>query len=144
MFYFFLGARELFDSPELERFAHAINIVQRRYPSMTIGQLSSLLRVGMTPAEEGQNVSVSDIAEQSGGQKYPTLARQLDLLGAGTEKNPGMGLIEKGVAPSDKRTRWVAISQRGKDLLYELDLILSPEIVKSIGQRKSTKDGKRK
>ncbi len=141
MFYFFLGAREPFDSPELERFAHAINIVQRRYPALTIGQLSSLLRVGMTPVEKGQNVSVSDIVEHSGGQKYPTIARQLDLLGEGTQKNPGMGLIEKGVAPSDKRTRWVAISERGKDLLYELDLILSPEIVKTIGQRKASEGG---
>lgn len=137
MFFFFLGAREPLDSPELERFAHAIEVIQHRYPALTIGQLSTLLRVGMTPSAEGEHISVSDIVERSRDQKYPTVARQLDQLGDGTEKLPGLQLIEKGVDPVDRRNRWVAISERGKTLLYELDLILAPDIVKTVGQPKS-------
>jgi DNA-binding MarR family transcriptional regulator len=139
MFFLFLGAREPFESPELERFAHALDIVQRRCPNLTIGQLSTLLRVGMVPAAEGQFVSVSDIVEHSPGQKYPTIARQLDQLGNGTAKSPGLGLIEKDVDPEDRRNRWVGISERGKLLLYELDLILAPDIVTTIGQPRPEK-----
>lgn len=143
MFFFFLGAREPFDSPELERFAHALDIVQRRYPAMTIGQLSTLLRVGLAPEGEGQYVSVSDIVAHSPGQKYPTIARQIDQLGDGTEKNPGLRLLEKESDPEDRRGRSVAISEQGKNLLYELDLILAPDIVKTIGQPKPVKGGER-
>jgi len=134
MFFFLLGARELHDSPDLENFAHALEIVQLRYPTLTIGQLSTLLRVGMTPQKPGQNVSVSDIVQRSKGQKYPTIARQLELLGEGTARSPGLGLIEKEPDPNDRRNRWVAISEKGKNLLYEIDLILAPHIVQSIGK----------
>lgn len=139
MFFFFLGAREPFESPGLERFAHALDIVQRRYPAMTMGQLSTLLRVGLAPEGEGQYVSVSDVVAHSPGQKYPTIARQIDQLGDGTDKNPGFGLLEKQSDPEDRRSRYVAISEQGKNLLYELDLILSPDIVKTIGKPKQSK-----
>jgi len=132
VFFFLLGAREPHDSPELENFAHALHIVQLRYPTMTIGQLSTLLRVGMTPKQEGENVSVSDIVAAAPGQKYPTLARQLELLGEGTSRHPGLQLIEKQTDPDDRRNRWVAISEKGKNLLYEIDLILAPEVAQSI------------
>lgn len=135
MFFFLLGAREPHDSPALENFAHALHIVQLRYPTLTIGQLSTLLRVGMTPKGQGQNVSVSDIAAK--GQKYPTVARQLELLGEGTARIPGLGLIDKEPDPQDRRNRWVAISEKGKNLLYEIDLILSPHIVQSIGKART-------
>jgi DNA-binding MarR family transcriptional regulator len=128
MFFFFLGAREPYDSPALERFAHALKIVQLRYPSMTLGQLSTLMNVGMAPHGAGQSVSVSEIVAKSNGQKYPTVARQLDLLADGTDKAPGMKLIEKAVDPEDRRNRYVAVSEQGRNLLYELDLILAPEI----------------
>lgn len=144
MFFFFLGAREPFESPELERLAHALDIVQRRCPALTIGQLSTLLTVGLVPEEQGQFISVSDITDRSPGKKYPTIARQLDLLGEGTAKSPGLKLIEKTVDPEDRRNRFVAISEGGKNLLYELDLILAPDIVKSIGQPKPTEAGERK
>lgn len=144
MFFFFLGAREPFDSPELERFSHALDIVQRRYPALTIGQLSTLLRIGMTPAEPGQCVSVSDVVARSPGQKYPTVARQIDQLGEGSEKSLGLKLVEKDVDPEDRRNRYVAISEQGKNLLYELDLILAPDIVKTIGQPKPAQMGKPK
>jgi DNA-binding MarR family transcriptional regulator len=141
MFFFFLGAREPFDSPELERLAHALHIVQLRCPNLTIGQLSTLLRVGMTPVQQGQNVSVSDIVAGSPGQKYPTIARQLEQLGEGTASNPGLRLIDKEPDPDDRRNRWVAISEKGKMLLYELDLILAPDIVSTIGQPRPEKAG---
>jgi DNA-binding MarR family transcriptional regulator len=134
MFFLFLGARELFDSPELERLAHALHIVQLRYPTLTLGQLSTLLRVGMAPQTQGQHVSVSDIVARSPGQKYPTIARQIELMGDGTTRHPGLELLEKEEDPNDRRTRWVAISEKGKMLLYELDLILAPDIVSSIGK----------
>lgn len=127
MFFLFLGAREPFDSPELEHFSHALDIVQRRYPALTIGQLSTLLRIGMTPAGLGQSVSVSDVVARSPRQKYPTIARQIDQLGEGTEKSMGLKLVEKDVDPEDRRNRYIAISAQGKQLLYELDLILTPD-----------------
>ncbi|MBJ7578424.1 winged helix-turn-helix transcriptional regulator [Devosia sp. MC532] len=129
MFFFFLGAREPHESQELERFSAALDIVQTRYPNMTLGQLSTLLRVGMTPQNAGENTSVSDIVAKTNGQKYPTVARQLDLLGEGTGQVPGMGLIEKETDPNDRRNRWVGISEKGKTLIYELDLILAPQIL---------------
>lgn len=141
MFFLFLGAREVFESPELERFAHALHIVQLRYPGISIGQLSTLLRVGLAPAEQGQYVSVSDIVEQSPGQKYPTIARQLDQLGDGTEKAGGLGLVEKDIDPNDARNRHVAISEKGKNLLYELDLVLAPHIVNDFVKFKSSERG---
>lgn len=134
MFFLFLGAREPLDSPQLERFAHALHIVQRRYPTLTLGQLSTLLRVGMTPTKEGQSVSVSDIVARSPGQRYPTVARQLEQLGEGTSRNPGLHLIDKEPDPDDRRNRWVGISEKGKQLLYELDLVLAPHIVGTVGQ----------
>lgn len=130
MFFFFFGAREPFESPQLESFAHALDLVQRRYPEMTIGQLSSLLRVGLAPAQVGEHVSVSDIVAHSPNQGYPTVARQLDQLGDGTHKGPGMGLIDKRPDPADRRNRHVAISRKGKFLLQELNMALAPEIGK--------------
>lgn len=132
MFFFFLGAREPFESPHLESFAHALDLVQRRYPEMTIGQLSSFLRVGLAPDDVGQHVSVSDIVDRSPSQGYPTVARQLDQLGDGTTKGPGMGLIDKRPDPADRRNRHVAISRKGKALLQELDMVLAPEIGKGV------------
>lgn len=129
MFFFFLGAREAFESPELERFARALEIAQLRCPGMTLGMLSTLLRVGMTPTREGEHVSVSDIVTNSPGQKYPTVARQIDLLGEGNGKSPGPGLIEKRPDPDNRRIRYVAISERGKLLLHELDFILAPKLL---------------
>ncbi len=144
MFFFFLGAREPFESPELERLAHTLDIIQHRYPLMTIGQLATLLRVGLVPQKEGQYVSVTDIVAHSPGQKYPTVARQIDQLGEGTEKNPGLRLLEKESDPEDRRGRYVAISEQGKNLLYELDLILAPDIVKTIDKPKPAKASEQK
>ena len=45
MFFFFSGAREAFDSPELERLAKALETAQTRYPNMTMGMLGTLLRL---------------------------------------------------------------------------------------------------
>ena len=132
MFFLFLGAREVFESPELERFAQALETLQRRYPAITLGQLTTLLKVGLAPQREGENVSVSDIVDRSHGQAYPTIARQIDLLGSGAGSNPGLQLIDKAVDPTDRRGRYVAISERGKMLLQELDLILAPEIIERI------------
>lgn len=129
MFFFFLGAREAIESPELERFARALETAQLRYPGMTMAMLSTLLRIGMTPSQEGDVVSVSDIVTRSPGQKYPTIARQLDLLGAGHSKTTGLGLVEKQADVEDRRIRHVAISEQGKQLLYELDLILAPTLL---------------
>ncbi|HVY15703.1 MAG TPA: hypothetical protein VHB27_10755 [Rhodopila sp.] len=121
MFFFFLNAREPFDSPELERFGQALETAQIRYPNMTVSMLSTLLRVGLAPAERGSRVSVSDIVEGSPNQKYPTIARQIDLLG-----ETGLGLIDKQSDAEDRRIRYVAVSRKGKLLLQELDLILAP------------------
>jgi len=132
MFFLFLGAREVFESPELERFAHVLQTIQRRYPAITLGQLATLLKVGLTPQLEGEYVSVSDIVARSHGQAYPTIARQIDLLGSGAGNSPGLQLIDKAVDPNDRRGRYVAISERGKMLLQELDLILAPDIIESI------------
>jgi len=125
MFFFFLGAQEAFDSPGLDRLAKALDHAQLRYPSLTISMLSMLLRIGMMPKKPGEYISVSDIVAGHPGQKYPTVARQIDLL-AGNDKSPGLGLIEKSVDPKDRRGRFVAISEGGKLLLSELDLILAP------------------
>ena len=135
MFFFFLGAREAFDSPELERFANALETTQIRYPGMTMPMLATLLRIGMSPVREGDVVSVSDIVARSPGQKYPTIARQLDLLGEGNEKASGLGLVEKQPDLKDRRIRYVAISERGKQLLYELDLILAPALLDDLRPR---------
>lgn len=140
MFFFYFGAREPFDSPALEKFAQALETVQRRYSTLTLGQLSTLMRVGMTPSQVGQHVSVSDIVARSPGQKYPSIARQLDLLGEGAGDSPGLNLIEKTIDPNDRRGRYVAISTKGKDLLYELDFILDPEFARSIGRQEPRDD----
>ena len=129
MFFFFLGAREAFDSPELERFARALDTAQTRYPGMTVAMLTALLRIGMMPSREGDVVSISDIVARSPGHKYPTVARQIDLLGDGNDRSPGLGLIEKQTDERDRRIRYVAISERGRQLLYELDLVLAPSLL---------------
>jgi DNA-binding MarR family transcriptional regulator len=134
MFFLSFGAREAFDSPQLERFAQALETAQVRYPNLTLGMLSTLFRIGMIPSRPGQLVSISDLVIRSPGQKYPTIARQLDLLGEGHGKTPGLGLIEKQVDADDRRVRYVAISERGKLLLYELDLILAPNLLERIGR----------
>lgn len=135
MFFFLLGAREAFDSPELERFANALETAQLRCPGMTMAMLATLLRIGMSPVREGDVVSVSDIVARSPGQKYPTIARQLDLLGTGHGKTSGLGLVEKQADLKDRRVRYVAISKRGKQLLYELDLILAPALLDDLRPR---------
>lgn len=136
MFFLFLGASEAFDSPELERFAAALEIAQTRYPAMTLSMLTTLLRVGMTPEQAGDYVSVSDIVTHTPVQKYPTIARQIDLLSAGHGKTVGLGLVDKQAGAADGRQRSVAISARGKMLLHELDGILSPDGSGEAGQHK--------
>jgi DNA-binding MarR family transcriptional regulator len=88
---------------------------------MTLSMPSTLLRIGLTPSAKGDTVSVSDVVAQSSNQKYPTIARQIDLLG-----EAGLGLVEKQSDETDRRVRYVAISARGKLLLQELDFILAP------------------
>lgn len=129
MFFFFLGALEEFDSPSLERFAQALETAQNRYPGMTLAMMTTLLAVAQAPAKPGHRVSVSDIVERSTKLKYPTIARQLELLGDGNTDRPGLGLIDKQTDPADRRLRYVALSARGKALLYELDLILTPNLL---------------
>ena len=126
MFFLFLGARESYESPELENFAHALQVVQLRYPEITIGQLLTFLTVGLAPTRVGEDVSVSDIVARSPGQGYPTVSRQIDQLGEGSSSRPGLGLINKAIDPADRRNRHVAISEQGKFLLQELDMILAP------------------
>ncbi|UYQ73494.1 hypothetical protein OF122_06995 [Pelagibacterium flavum] len=133
MFFFFLGAREPLDSPELERFGRALEVIQTRYPTMTLGMLSTLFAIGMAPKHEGALISMSDLVEHLSEQKYSTVARQLELLGEGNDQKAGMGLIEKRVDPNDRRTRYVALSDGGRHLLYELDAILAPDLLSGSG-----------
>jgi hypothetical protein len=122
MFFFFIGARQPFDSPELERLHRAIDTIRSRYPSMTLPMLSTLLRIGLVPDDKGQHMSISDIVERFPDQKFPAVARQIDLLG----EVAGLGLVEKQGDPENRRLKSVGISAKGKLLLEELDLILSP------------------
>lgn|SRR5690606_7071982 len=128
MFFFFLGARETLDSPQLERFARALEFIQSRYPNMTLGMLSTLFAIGMAPTHEGALISMSDLVEHLPDQKYSTVARQLELLGEGNGRKAGMGLIEKRQDPDDRRTRYVGLSEGGRHLLYELDSVLAPDL----------------
>jgi DNA-binding MarR family transcriptional regulator len=139
MFFLFLGAREAFDSPRLDRFALALETARSRYPGLTLSTLSTLFRIGTTPARAGQRVTVSDIAALSPGQTYPTVARQIDILCEGYGSVIGLGLVEKETDPNDRRNRYVAISERGKMLLHELDLILAPDLLECIGVRPDDK-----
>lgn len=125
MFFFFLGAREAFDSPDLERFARALETTQIRYPGMTLAMMTTLLAVARAPAKVGEFVSVSNIVDRSPKLKYPTIARQLELLGHGHAERPGLGLVDKQTDAADRRRRYVALSTRGKNLLHELDFILT-------------------
>lgn len=134
MFFFFLGARETLDSPQLERFARALEIIQSRYPNITLGMLSTLFAIGMAPKHEGALISMSDLVEHLPDQKYSTVARQLELLGEGNGRKVGMGLIEKRGDPDDRRTRYVALSDRGRLLLYELDSVLAPDLLSGWGK----------
>lgn len=84
--------------------------------------LSTLLRIGLMPTQKGQHVSITDIVDRFPDQKFSTVAHQIDLLGEET----GVGLVEKRVDPDNRRLRHVAISAKGKLLLQELDLVLSP------------------
>lgn len=129
MFFFFLGAAEGFDSPGLERFTEALETTQIQYPGMTLAMLTTLLAVARAPTKSGDLVSVSDIADRSARLKYPTIARQLELLGVGNANHPGLGLIDKQIDPLDRRLRYVALSGRGKALLYELDRTLNPGLL---------------
>lgn len=129
MFFFFFGGRETYDSPELDRFQSALETVQLRYPTMTVQMLVTLLRVGSSPTKPGDLISVSDIVEKSPGQSYSTIARQLDLLGEGHNRTPGLGLIEKRSDAADRRIRHAAISERGKLFLYEIDANLRPDLL---------------
>lgn len=128
MFFFFLGAPDGFDSPNLERFAQALETTQVSYPSMTLAMLTTLLAVARAPTGSGDFVSVSDIADRSSMLKYPTIARQLELLGDGNVTRPGLGLVDKQSDPLDRRLRYVALSSRGKELLYELDHALTSSL----------------
>jgi len=128
MFFFFIGAREALDSPELDRFARALETIQARYPSMTMPMLATLLRIGTLPAREGDLATVSDVAARSPGQKYPTIARQIDLLGDGNGRSSGLRLLEKRADDHDGRVRYVAVSERGRQLLQELTVILAPTL----------------
>lgn len=136
MFFFFLGARELYESPELDRFQRALEMIQLRAPTITVQMLATLLRVGNLPTKPGDLITVSDIVAQSPGQSYSTIARQLDLLGDGMGKTAGLGLIEKRSDAKDRRIRHVAISEKGKLFLYELDSILAPDLVERSHQAK--------
>lgn len=91
--------------------------------------LTTLLRVGSLPTNSGDTITVSDIVAKSPGQSYSTIARQLDLLGDGVGKTPGLGLIEKRSDEKDRRIRHAAIAEKGKLFLYELDAILTPDLI---------------
>jgi DNA-binding MarR family transcriptional regulator len=137
MFFFLSGARETLHNPQLERFAQALETAQTRYPNLTLGMLSTLLRIGMSPSRTGEMVSISDLVARYPGQKYPTIARQIDLLGEGNSKVPGLGLIEKQADIDDRRVRYVAVSAKGKLLLHELGLILAPKLHNAVGRTKT-------
>lgn len=141
MFFFFLGAREPYASPELERFQRALETIQRRYPTVTVPMLTTLLRVGSLPTNPGDTITVSDIVAQSPGQSYSTIARQLDLLGDGTGKAPGLGLIEKRSDDKDRRIRHAAIAEKGRLFLLELDALLTPDLIERSRQLVRPADG---
>ena len=88
----------------------------------------------MAPKHEGALISISDLVEHLPDQKYSTVARQLELLGEGNGRKVGMGLIEKRGDPDDRRTRYVALSDRGRLLLYELDSVLAPDLLSGWGK----------
>lgn len=113
---------------DLARFARAIAGVQERYGSMTLGMLTSFLCVAEGGLARGWPISVSDVVQRT-GQKYPSVARQLDLLGNGFGGKPGLGLVRKHAGTTDRRARLVALTDRGRAWLSELDRLVSSDLV---------------
>ena len=131
---FFLGTSKTLHSQPLERFARALDIIQSRYPTMSLSMLSTLFAIGRIPKDGNALISVSGLVEHLPDQKYSTVARQLELLGEGNARKAGMGLVEKRGNPDDRRTRYVALSEGGRHLLYELGSVLAPDLLSGRGK----------
>lgn len=129
MFFFFSDCGEASPSLGLERFHEALDVVHGRYPDLSLGMLRTFLCAAETSIDM-KTATVATIAERS-RQKYSSVARQIDLLGVGAIHKPGLHLLDKQLDHEDRRIRHVALSDEGRSLLQELDMVLAPDLLES-------------
>lgn len=108
--------------PELKKFERALEVLRKLDPRMTVGALAAFVFIArrLAPLASGSE-NLRDIAKEM-KIPYPTLLRHTDLLAEGIqEKIKGMGLLEKGPHPHDKRTRQVRITKQGLETLRKIE-----------------------
>lgn len=92
----------------MDRLTKALRTVEKALPAMTLGMLTTFLFAAQA--------AISDLALQT-GHSFPTVARQVDLLGEGIAGRPGLGLLAKFPVPEKRSMRYVVLAVRGKVLV---------------------------
>ena len=97
-----------FQSREFLNFCRACYEVRRFKPSMTVGQLQTVLLVASSP----RPMSFHEVADAV-GLEYGAAAQHIAQIAEGKGKKPGQGLLKRIPGP-DRRSKLVTISRTGK------------------------------
>lgn len=127
MFFFFQDPETLpIFGPELQKLEMTLDVLRELDPRMTIGALTAFIYVArrLSSLASGQE-NLRHIAEEM-NIPYPTLLRHTDFLAEGIPNKPeGLGLLEKGPHPHDKRSRQVRLTDKGIEALRKIEKTLA-------------------
>lgn len=126
MFFFFFPNDLPRFGPELTRFQHALRYVRDVHPQMSVSALATFVTLAHRQTEIWTNgLSLSDVAADL-GVPYNSFVRTTELLGEGGNKIKGLGLIEKGMDPKNRKARRVIITPAGRKMLEHIENALKP------------------
>jgi hypothetical protein len=91
---------------------------------LSVSALAAFVALARLQKENWEKgLSLADVAADV---PYNSFVRTTELLGDGGKTIKGLGLIEKGMDPKDRKTRRVIITQAGKELLEHIVEALTP------------------
>ena len=125
MFFLFQKEHPSF-GPELTRFQHALRCIQEIHPQMSVSALAAFVTLARRQEDIWEKaLSLADVAAEL-GMPYNSFIRTTELLGEGGKKVKGLGLIEKGMDPKDRKSRRVIITAAGRHVLEDIVDALTP------------------
>lgn len=98
-------------SAELECLCDFVAALHREDPKLPISAATLLLMVAADPGRPQIRYS------QSPGLSVTSISRFVRILGEGSQKSAGLGLLTTSGDPGDSRTCCLRLSERGRDLL---------------------------
>lgn len=125
MFFFFLDPKTMpVFGPEMEKFERVLDVAREVDPRMAVGTLAAFVYIArrLAPMAEGSE-NLRKIAKEM-DIPYPSFLRHTDVLAEGISKMEGLGMLEKGPHPDDRRARQVRLTEKGLETLRKIECIL--------------------